>query len=163
MKMQTIEQLLVNELKDLYNAENQILKALPKVIKNVENTDLQEALKVHYKQTEQHVVRIEQVLEKMGESPKGKKCKAMQGLIEESGEMLQEDATPEIMDAGLIVGLQKVEHYEIAGYGSCVTFAKLLGNKEAAELLGKTLEEEEETDKRLTQIAKKSVNVRANK
>jgi ferritin-like metal-binding protein YciE len=163
MKMENLQQLFVDELKDLYNAENQILKALPKVIKNVENVELQDALKDHYGQTEQHVVRIEQVLEKLGESPKGKKCKAMQGLIEENGEMLNENATPEVMDAGLIVGLQKVEHYEIAGYGSCVTFAKLLGNKEAAELLGKTLEEEEQADKKLTQIAKKSVNLVANK
>lgn len=163
MELENLQQLLVNELKDLYNAENQILKALPKVIKSVENTELQEALKEHYEQTEHHVERLEEVLGKMGESAKGKKCKGMQGLIEESGEMLNEDAEPAVMDAGLIVGLQKVEHYEIAGYGSCVAFAKMLGNREAVELLSQTLEEEEQADERLTQIAERSINLQANK
>lgn len=161
MQLQNLQQLFVEELKDLYNAEKQILKALPKVVKKVQNEDLRQALEEHYEQTENHADRLEQVLGKLGESPRGKKCKAMQGLIEESDEMMSQDATPQVMDAGLIVGLQKVEHYEIAGYGSCVSFAKLLGDSEAAELLAKTLDEEEETDKRLTQIAKKSINFQA--
>ena len=161
MQIDSLEQLFVEELRDLYNAEKQILKALPKVAKKIQNPELRMAVEEHYEQTENQVDRLEQVLGKLGESPRGKKCKAMQGLIEENNEMMAEDASPEIMDAGLIVGLQKVEHYEIAGYGSCVSFAKLLGNTEAAELLAKTLDEEEKTDKRLTQIAKQAVNTKA--
>ncbi|HEY1686011.1 MAG TPA: ferritin-like domain-containing protein [Tepidisphaeraceae bacterium] len=163
MELQNLQQLLVNELKDLYNAENQILKALPKVIKNVDNEELKEALENHYEETEGHVERLEKVLGNLGESPKGKKCKAMQGLIEESGEMLNEDAEPAVMDAGLIVGLQKVEHYEISGYGSCIAFAKMLGDRETADILAKTLKEEEAADEKLTQIAESVVNVKANK
>lgn len=161
MEIADLQQLMVEELKDLYNAEKQILKALPKVAKKATSPELRQAIEHHYEETENQVDRLEQVLGKLGESPRGKKCKGMQGMIEENEEMMAEKAEPDVMDAGLIVGLQKVEHYEIAGYGSCVSFAKLLGNTEAAELLSKTLDEEEQADKKLSQIAKRTVNMQA--
>ncbi len=161
MELQSLQDLFVEELKDLYSAEKQILKSLPKVAKKVENDELREALEMHVEETEQQVQRLEQVLEKFGESTRGKKCKGMEGLISENDELISEKPEPEVLDAGLIVGLQKVEHYEIAGYGSCVTFAKLLGDQESARLLAQTLDEEEAADKKLTDIAKKAVNVQA--
>src|SRR5687768_12658223 len=141
MEMSNLQDLLVDNLKDLYSAETQMLKALPKVAKKVENEQLRQALTMHVKETEQQVKRLEQVLSQMGEKPGGKKCHGMEGLLEENKEMMEEDAEPEVMDAGLIVGCQKAEHYEIAGYGSAVTFAKLLGNQEAARLLAQSLDE----------------------
>jgi ferritin-like metal-binding protein YciE len=161
MEMSSLQDLLVENLKDLYSAENQLLKALPRVAKAVDSDELRSAVQQHIKETEMHAQRIEQVLGKMGEKAKGKKCKGMEGLIEENKELLGEDAEPEVLDAGLIVGMQKVEHYEIAGYGSAVTFAKLLGDEESARLLAQTLDEEEATDKKLTQIAENSINVEA--
>jgi len=161
MEMSNLQDLLVENLKDLYSAETQMLKALPKVAKKVENEQLREALTMHVKETEQQVKRLEQVLGQMGEKPGGKKCHGMEGLLEENKEMMEEDAEPEVMDAGLIVGCQKAEHYEIAGYGSAVTFAKLLGNQEAARLLAQSLDEEERADKKLTQIAETTINVEA--
>ena len=161
MEMNDLQDLFVEELKDLYSAEKQLLKALPRVAKAAENPELKNALQNHVKETEVHVRRLEQIFEKLGASGRGKKCKGMEGLIEENKEMLEEDAEPEVLDAGLIVGCQKVEHYEIAGYGSVVTFAKLLGDQESARLLGQTLNEEERTDKLLTQIAESSINVQA--
>jgi len=161
MEMNDLQDLFVEELKDLYSAEKQLLKALPRVAKAAENAELKSALQNHVKETEVHVQRLEQIFEKLGASGRGKKCKGMEGLIEENKEMLEEDAEPEVLDAGLIVGCQKVEHYEIAGYGSVVTFAKLLGDQESARLLGQTLNEEERTDKLLTQIAESSINVQA--
>jgi ferritin-like metal-binding protein YciE len=163
MEMENLQELLVEELKDLYSAEKQILRSLPKVARKVQSDELRQALEEHVEQTGQQVQRLETVLEKMGESPRGKKCKGMEGLIAENDELLEEDADPEVLDAGLIVGMQKVEHYEIAGYGSCVTFAKLLGDRESAELLAQTLDEEEKADKRLSAIAKRTVNVKAQK
>jgi len=161
MEMSNLQDLLVENLKDLYSAETQLLKALPKVAKKVENEQLREALTMHVRETDEHVRRLEQVLSKMGEKPTGKKCKGMEGLIEENKEMMEEDADPDVLDAGLIVGSQKIEHYEIAGYGSAVTFAKLLGDEESARLLAQTLDEEERTDKKLTQIAESSINIEA--
>jgi len=161
MELSNLQDLLVENLKDLYSAETQLLKALPKVAKKVENDQLREALTMHVKETEQQVKRLEQVLSKMGEKPGGKKCHGMEGLIEEAKEMMEEDADPEVMDAGLIVDCQKVEHYEIAGYGSAVTFAKLLGDEESARLLAQTLDEEERADKKLTEIAESTINVEA--
>jgi len=161
MEMSNLQDLLVENLKDLYSAETQMLKAMPKVAKAVESDELRAALQKHMKETETHVQRLEKIAEKMGEKPKGKKCKGMEGLLEENKEMMEEDAEPDVMDAGLIVGLQKVEHYEIAGYGSAVTFAKLLGDNESARLLAQTLDEEERADKLLTQIAETSINVEA--
>ena len=161
MEMSNLQDLLVENLKDLYSAETQMLKALPKVAKKVENQQLREALTMHVKETEQQVKRLEQVLSQMGEKPGGKKCHGMEGLLSENKEMMEEDAEPEVMDAGLIVGCQKAEHYEIAGYGSAVTFAKLLGNQEAARLLAQSLNEEERADKKLTQIAETTINLEA--
>ena len=161
MEMNDLQDLMVENLKDLYSAENQLLKALPKVAKSVENEELKTAFEQHTKETEVHVQRLEQIFKQLGEKPTGKKCKGMEGLIEENKEMMEEDAEPEVMDAGLIVGSQKIEHYEIAGYGSAVTFAKLLGNNEAAELLAQTLDEEEATDKKLSAIAESSINLQA--
>ena len=161
MELSNLQDLLVENLKDLYSAETQILKALPKVAKKVENDQLREALTMHVKETEGQVKRLEQILSRMGEKPGGKKCHGMEGLIEEAKEMMQEDADPEVMDAGLIVDCQKVEHYEIAGYGSAVTFAKLLGDEESARLLAQTLDEEERADKKLTEIAESTINIEA--
>ena len=161
MELSNLQDLLVENLKDLYSAETQILKALPKVAKKVENDQLREALTMHVKETEGQVKRLEQILSRMGEKPGGKKCHGMEGLIEEAKEMMEEDADPDVLDAGLIVDCQKVEHYEIAGYGSAVTFAKLLGDNESARLLAMTLDEEERADKKLSQIAESSINIEA--
>jgi len=161
MEMSNLQDLLVENLKDLYSAETQILKALPKVAKKVENEQLRDALTMHVKETEGQVKRLEQILSRMGEKPGGKKCHGMEGLIEEAKEMMEEDADPDVLDAGLIVDCQKVEHYEIAGYGSAVTFAKLLGDNESARLLAMTLDEEERADKKLTAIAESTINIDA--
>jgi len=161
MEMSSLQDLWVENLKDLYSAENQLLKALPRVAKKVENEQLRQALQMHIKETEGQVDRLERIFKKLGEKPTGKKCHGMEGLLEEAKELMGEDAEPEVLDAGLIVDCQKVEHYEIAGYGSAVTFAKLLGDDESARLLAQTLDEEERTDKKLTQIAESTINVQA--
>jgi ferritin-like metal-binding protein YciE len=161
MEMQSLQDLLVENLKDLYSAENQILKAGPKMAKNVNSDELRDALTQHLKETEQQVQRLEKILGGLGESTRGKKCKGMEGLIEENKELLDEDIEPEVLDAGLICGQQKVEHYEIAGYGTAVVFAKLLGNEQAAKLLAQTLDEEKRADEMLTDIAESSINIEA--
>jgi len=161
MEMENLQDLFVEELRDLYNAENQLLKALPKMAKKASSPDLQNAFQTHLKETEGHVKRLEQIFDKMGKKPTGKKCKAMEGLIEEGKEMMSEDAEPEVLDAGLISAAQRVEHYEIAGYGTVRTYAKVLGDEQAAKLLQQTLDEEGATDKKLTQLAERSINVEA--
>jgi ferritin-like metal-binding protein YciE len=161
MQMESLQDLFVDQLKDLYNAENQLIKALPKMAKAASNPELQQAFTTHLEETRKHAERIEQVLEKMGEKAKGKKCKAMEGLIEEGKEMMEEDADPEVMDAGLIAAAQRVEHYEIAGYGCVRTYAKLLGNEQAAKVLQQTLDEEGKTDKMLTDLAESVINLEA--
>jgi ferritin-like metal-binding protein YciE len=160
MEMESLQDLFVEELKDLYSAENQILKAGPKVSKAIENEDLKAAIDEHLRITEKQVDRLERIFKKLGEKPTGKKCHGMEGLLEENKELLGEDAEQDVLEAGLIVGQQKVEHYEIAGYGSVVTFAKLLGDDEAAQLLAQSLEEEKQADQMLTQIAEQ-INVQA--
>jgi len=160
MEMESLQDLFVEELKDLYSAENQILKAGPKMTKAIESEDLKAALQEHLKITEKQVDRLERIFKKLGEKPGGKKCHGMEGLLEENKELMGEDADQDVLEAGLIVGQQKVEHYEIAGYGSAVTFAKLLGDEESAKLLAQTLEEEKMADKMLTQIAEQ-INVQA--
>ena len=160
MEMESLQDLFVEELKDLYSAENQILKAGPKMSKAIENEDLKAAIDEHLRITEKQVDRLERIFQKLGEKPTGKKCHGMEGLLTENKELLGEDADQDVLEAGLIVGQQKVEHYEIAGYGSVVTFAKLLGDEESAELLAQTLEEEKQADKMLTQIAEQ-INVQA--
>jgi ferritin-like metal-binding protein YciE len=161
MELETLQDLFVDSLKDLYSAETQITKALPKVIKSASSTELKEALQSHLTETEGQVKRLEKIFERLGEKPTGKKCKAMEGLVAEGKEMMEEDAEPDVMDAGLIVGCQKIEHYEIAGYGSLITFAKILGDHESAKLLQETLAEEVHADKKLTDVAQRTINVHA--
>ena len=129
MKLSSLHELYVDELKDLYSAENQLVKALPKMAKAASSPGLAKAFTSHLKETEGHVARLEEIFAGLGISPKGKKCKAMEGLIEEGKELLSEDAEPEVMDAGLIAAAQRVEHYEMAGYGCVRTYAELLGEK----------------------------------
>jgi ferritin-like metal-binding protein YciE len=153
MKVNRLRHLYVDELKDLYSAENQLVKALPKMAKASGSQDLRAGFEAHLEQTKEHVARLEKIFKSLGESPKGKKCKGMEGLIKEGGELIEEDPAPEELDAGLISAAQRVEHYEIAGYGCVSAYAKLLGEDEATSLLRQTLEEEKETDKKLTQLA----------
>jgi ferritin-like metal-binding protein YciE len=161
MKLDTLQKLYTDELRDLYNAENQLLKALPKMAKAASSEELKEAFEKHLEQTKGHVERLEQVFEELGEKPKGKTCRAMKGLIEEGSEILEEDGEESVLDAGIIVAAQKVEHYEIAGYGSVRTFAHLLGKDTSAELLQTTLDEESETNEILNKLAESVVNPEA--
>lgn len=160
-KMATLEDLYTDLLKDLYSAEKQLVKALPKMAKNSQNSELQRAFQDHLKQTEGHVERIERIFSELGGSPRGKKCVGMEGLIEEGNELLQENAEPDVLDAGLIAAAQKVEHYEIASYGTARAWAERLGYNNHVRLLQQTLEEEGEADKKLTQIAESFVNMEA--
>lgn len=161
MKLDTLDKLFTSELKDLYSAENQILKALPKMVKGASSPDLKKGFEDHLHQTEGHVSRLEKIFQELGESPQGKLCKGMKGVLEEGAEMLEEDATPEVRDAGLISAAQRVEHYEMAGYGTCVAYAHQLGNDKAAGLLNETLTEEKQTNEKLTKLAMTKVNIRA--
>jgi len=161
MKLDTLQQLYTDELRDLYNAENQLLKALPKMAKAASSEELKDAFEKHLEQTKGHVERLEQVFEGLGEKPKGKTCRAMKGLIEEGSEILKQEGDGSVIDAGIIVAAQKVEHYEIAGYGSVRAFAHLLGQNDAAELLQATLDEESETNELLNRLAESVVNPEA--
>ncbi|MCU1285625.1 MAG: hypothetical protein JWO13_1975 [Acidobacteriales bacterium] len=160
MKIESLRELFIDELKDLYSAENQIIKALPKMIKNATSDELRSAFEEHLEQTKVQVERLDQIFEDLDESPRGKKCKGMEGLLEEGKEMMEEDMEDEVLDAALIAAAQRVEHYEIAGYGTVRTYAEQLGLDDAVKLLEETLEEEKETDQKLTSIAE-SVNVEA--
>ena len=153
METNRLRHLYVEELKDLYSAERQLVKALPKMAKASTSGDLRAGFEAHLEQTKEHVTRLERIFKALGESPKGKTCKGMEGLIKEGGELIEEDRAPEELDAGLISAAQRVEHYEIAGYGCVSTYAKILGEDQAVSLLSQTLEEEKETDKKLTQLA----------
>jgi ferritin-like metal-binding protein YciE len=161
MKLDTLQNLYTSELRDLYSAETQLLKALPKMAKAASSEELKDAFEKHLEQTKGHVERLAEVFEELGESPKGKTCRAMKGLIEEGAELLEEDGEESVLDAGIIVAAQKVEHYEIAGYGSARTFAHLLGQNKAAELLQTTLDEEAETNEVLNRLAETIVNPEA--
>ena len=161
MKLETLQDLYVEELKDLYSAENQILKALPQMASAAASPQLKAGFEEHLSQTREHVSRLEQIFDKLGKSPKGKTCKAMKGLVEEGKEVMEEDMEDEVMDAALIAAAQRVEHYEIAGYGTVRTFAQRLGHQQAAQLLQQTLDEEADTDKKLTALAERSINPRA--
>lgn len=161
MKIDTLESLLTDELKDLYSAENQLIKALPKMAKNANTDELRKAFEEHLEQTREHVQRIERICDDLGVSPKGKKCVGMEGLIEEGKEIMTEAEDPGVMEAGMIGAAQKVEHYEIAGYGTASAHARQLGFNSAVTLLEKTLEEEKLTDEKLTKLAKNQVNVQA--
>ncbi len=161
MEIASLRKLYEEDLKDLLNAERQILEALPGMVRQASHQRLKEALEEHRRVTEQHVKRLETIFETLGKTPRGKKCKGMEGLLEEGKEMMQEDMGPEVLDAALIGAAQKVEHYEIAAYGTVRTYALVLGETEHAKLLQQTLDEEGEADKTLTKIAESSVNVEA--
>ena len=156
-----MSKLYVDLLKDTYNAEKQIIRALPKLAKAANSDELRTAIQDHLEVTRGHVERLEQVFEQMGKSATGKTCKGMQGLLEEGQEMMEEDMEPAAMDAGLIASAQKVEHYEIAAYGTLRALAQTQGDEEAARLFEQTLEEEYEADKKLTSLAESSINVQA--
>lgn len=162
MEMESLRELFVDELKDLYSAENQILKALPKMIKKASSSELKKGFESHLQQTKVHVERLDKIFRQLDKSPKGKKCKGMEGVIADGKEWMEEDAEPEVMDAGLIGAAQHVEHYEMAGYGCVRTYAELLGLDDLAKILQKTLDEEKETDEKLTTLAQK-INVAAEK
>ena len=156
-----LQQLFLDELKDLYHAEHQVLKALPKMAEAATAPDLQKAFETHLQQTETQIDRLERIFKLMNTAPKGKRCKGMEGIIEEGKEALEEGFEPQVLDAALVASAQRVEHYEMAGYGTLRTFAQMLGHKEAAKLLQETLQEEESTDKLLTMLAKSHINQQA--
>lgn len=159
--MDSLEELLQEELKDIYDAEKQLTKALPKLAKKASSPDLKAAIEEHLGQTEEHIERLERVFEHMGMPARGKKCEGMQHLIAEGNEMIGEAEDDSTRDAVMIAGAQKVEHYEIASYGTCRTWANQLGKSEVAAILEETLEEEKETDQKLTEIAESIVNEQA--
>jgi ferritin-like metal-binding protein YciE len=163
MKLNTLKDLYIHELKDLYSAENQIIKALPKMVKAATNDQLASGFQEHLEQTKGHAERLEKILSSLDESTRGPKCKGMEGVIAEGSEMIGEEADEEVRDAGLIAAAQRVEHYEIAGYGTARTYASLLGDKDGEKLLQMTLDEEADTDKKLTALATSSINVVADK
>jgi ferritin-like metal-binding protein YciE len=153
MPNDSLRQLYVDELRDLYNAETQLTKALPKMAKASSNDELRQAFEEHLRQTSEQVSRLEQIFEMLGEKPTGKKCLGMEGLVKEGAETMKEDYEDAIMDAAIIGAAQRVEHYEIAGYGTVREFAEILGEDEHVSLLEETLEEEKQTDEKLTQLA----------
>lgn len=161
MPLDSLHDLYVDGLKDLFSAENQLLKALPRMAKAATAPGLREAFTTHLDETRGQVARLETIFAGLGVSPRGKKCKAMEGLIEEGKEVLAEDGEPAVIDAALIAAAQKVEHYEIAGYGCARTFARLLGYEDAAALLQETLDEEGNADKTLTAVAESEINPEA--
>jgi len=161
MKLDTLQKLFISELRDIYHAEGQLLKALPKMAAGASSGELKEAFETHLKETEEQVERLEEAFQILGETPRGKVCHGMMGLIEEGSEILEEDGEDFVLDAGIVVAAQKVEHYEIAAYGSLRTFAELLGHDKVAELLEANLEEESATNELLTKLADELVNPQA--
>ena len=161
MELETLKDLYIHELKDLYSAEKQIITALPKMAKAATNAELIAGFDKHLEETKQHVTRVEEILGSHGESTRGPKCKGMEGVIKEGNEMIEEDAEDEVRDAGLISAAQRVEHYEMAGYGCARTYAELLGDNRGAKLLQTTLDEEVATDQKLTALAKSTINIAA--
>jgi ferritin-like metal-binding protein YciE len=162
MKMNTLKDLYLDELKDVYDAENQIAKALPKMAKEATNEELRAAIEQHLDQTQTQIERLEQIFEELGEKAKGTKCEATKGLLEEAKRMMDDAEDDDTRDAAIISAAQKVEHYEIATYGTLRTYAELLGHDEQAELLQETLDEEKETDENLTELAVSCINIEAN-
>jgi ferritin-like metal-binding protein YciE len=158
MALDSLQDLFVNELKDVLNAEKQLVEALPRMAKAAQAPELQQAFTKHLRETEGHVKRLEQIFKGLGQTARGKACKGMQGLLEEGKEILGEEGAPEVIDAALISAAQRVEHYEIAAYGCLRTYAQLLGNTEADRLLRQTLAEEEATDKALTALGEGGIN-----
>ena len=158
MKLDSLQKLYIEELRDLYSAEKQLLKALPKMAKAASAPELRDAFQNHLEETKNQVTRLETIFEALGKPARGKTCKAMEGLVEEGAELMKEDAEPAILDAGLIAAAQRVEHYEMAGYGTVRTYARLLNETEAERLLQETLDEEGQTDKILTELAETLIN-----
>lgn len=158
MSLDSLEKLFIEELKDVYNAEKQILKALPKMAKTAESPELEQAFTKHLRETEGQVQRLERIFKELGQTPRGKKCKGMAGLLEEGKEVLEEDGEPPVIDAALIAAAQRVEHYEIAAYGCLRTYAQLLGYSQAEQLLRQTLKEEEAADQKLTELGEGGIN-----
>jgi ferritin-like metal-binding protein YciE len=161
MKLDSLEDLFVHELKDLLSAEKQLVKALPKMAKGATSTALQEGFEDHLEQTKGHVERLEAIFEDLGKAARAEHCAGMEGLIEEGSKLLEEEGDDMVKDAALIGAAQRVEHYEISAYGTARTLAELLGNKKAVKLLQQTLDEEKETDEKLTELAMSEVNVEA--
>lgn len=161
MKLKTLEDLFHHELKDLYSAETQLVKALPKMANAATHEELRAGFEGHLEETKGHVQRLEKIGQDLGLTLTGHKCKAMEGLVEEGSDMIHEDAEDTVRDAGLIGAAQRVEHYEMAGYGTARALATCLGHDEAAELLGATLEEERATDQKLTDLAESAINIEA--
>lgn len=161
MANEGLRDLYIDELKDLYSAENQLVKALPKMAKAASSDELKQGFEEHLEQTRGHVQRLEKIFKSLDESPKGKKCAGMEGLVKEGSEVMEEDFEGALMDAALIGAAQRVEHYEIAAYGTASEFAKILGESEHVTLLEETLQEEKETDEKLTVLAKE-INPQAN-
>ena len=163
MELTTLQDLLVEKIQDLYSAEQQITKALPKMVEAATSPDLKKAFQTHLRQTEEHIARLERIAEQLGEAPKGKMCKGMQGVIKEGQELMEEDASQEVLDAGLIAAAQGVEHYEMAGYGTARTYAEELGLNDISKMLQQTLDEEQQTDQLLTKLAESRINLKAKK
>jgi ferritin-like metal-binding protein YciE len=161
MKHNTLKDLYIHELKDLYSAEKQLIKALPKMAKAATHPELKAGFQTHLEETKEHAVRLEKLLSSHDAGTRGPKCKAMEGLVEEGSELMEEEGDPEVLDAGLIMAAQKVEHYEIASYGTARTFAKILGDDDGAKILQTTLDEEGATDKKLTKLAMTAINMDA--
>ena len=161
MSLDSLQDLFVDELRDLYHAENQLIKALPKMAKAASSPDLKSAFEEHLEVTKKQVERLEEIFNELDMSPKGKVCKAMQGLIEEGKELIEEDGEPAVKDAALIAAAQRVEHYEIAGYGCVRTFARVLGMTKAEKMLQATLDEEGEANDSLTELAESVINEEA--
>jgi len=161
MKLASLHDLYVSELKDIYSAEKQIRQALPKLAKAASSAKLRAAFTQHLEETHEHIKRLEQIFEKLSTSPGGKKCVAMEGLVKEGGEAISEDAEPAVRDVALVAAAQRVEHYEMAAYGCVRTFANALNYKDAARVLQKTLDEEGAADKKLTQLAEGGINAQA--
>jgi ferritin-like metal-binding protein YciE len=160
MKIASLRDLYIEQLRDLYDGENQIIKALPKMIESTESEELSSALEEHLEVTRQQAQRLETIFQGLGESSKGDKCKGMEGIIKEGSEVIKEDMTESVKDAAIIAAAQRVEHYEIAGYGTVRTYAELLGEEEAVDLLQQTLDEEKEADEKLSGLAEE-INVEA--
>ena len=160
-KLMSLKQLYINELKELYSAERQIIQALPRMAKRASNGKLRAVFEEHLEVTREQLARLDRIFEKLDKRAVGRKCKGIEGLIEEAKEMMQEEMEPQVLDAVLIAGAQRVEHYEMAGYGTARTYAELLGESEAAKLLQRSLDEKGDADEKLTQLAKNEINVEA--
>ncbi len=161
MELETLKDLYIQELKDLYSAEKQILKALPRMIKATKHPELKVAFKTHLQQTAEHVKRLEVICGELSATPRGRKCVGMEGLIEEARQLIEEEPDDDVLDAGLISAAQHVEHYEMAGYGTVRTYARQLGYESQAELLQQTLDEEGAADHLLTELAEAGINIEA--